>query len=334
MSQEEKIEEEINFKNYLKSLFRRKKLIVGCFFVFITIAGIISFTIPKVYRVETVLEIGKTMEEVENTSGQLIESPAQLLGKIEGDVYGIKVRQNFDIPDHEWPEIKVENPEKTNILVIFINSSDSEKAKQILVEQNNLILADHQEIVETQKELLRQNIQGIEEKIKTTQEDIKITLNKITPLEDDIVRIETKISALEEEKENLEAKISALEEQLIFEQTPGTQFALFDAKEKLANKKQETEDLYSRINSTRVTIEDYNSKINSLERTITDYNDQINLLNANIEKIRPTEIVKRSTISEAPIEPKPFLYMIIAGILGILVGVFFAFGKEWWETSK
>jgi len=289
---------------------------------------------PKVYRIETVLEVGKIKRETENGFEQLIESPIQLLGKIEGDVYGIKVRQNLNIPDQEWPEIKVENPKETNILIISAESADPEKIKQIFVAQNDLIIADHQKIIEVIKELLEKDVESIKGKIKTTQEDIKITLDKISPLENDIIRIETKILVLEEEKESLEDKVSALQEQLVFEQTPGTQFALFDAKERLAGKKQETEDLYLRINSLKGDIEDYNSKVNSFERVITDYNYQINSLNASIEEIRLTEIVKRSTISEEPIEPKPILYTVVAAILGIFLGIFWAFGKEWWETSK
>jgi len=327
-------EEEINLMDYVKVLLKRKWLILACFVVFVLFAGIISFMMPKVYKIETVLEVGRTQRETENGPEQLVESPTQLLGKIEGDVYGIKVRQNLNITEQIWPNVKVENPKDTNILVISIESADTEQAKQILMEENSLIIADHEKIIETKKELLEKEIEATGEKIETTQEDIKITLDKITPLENDISRIEAKILILEEEKGNLEDKVSALQEQLVFEQTPGTQFALFDAKERLADKKQETEDLHLRINSLRSGIEDYNSEMNSLERDITDYNSQINSFRADIEEIRPTEIVKKSTISERPIEPRPLLYMVIAGILGIFIGIFWAFGKEWWETSK
>jgi len=330
----DEFEEEINLMDYVKVLLKRKWLVIACFVFFVLVAGVISFMMPKVYKIETVLEVGRIQKETENDPEQLVESPTQLLGKIEGDVYGIRIRQNLNISEQKYPKIKAENPKDTNILVISIESADAEQAKQILMEKNSLIIADHEKIIETKKELLGKEIESIEEKIVTTQEDIKITLDKITPLENDILRIEAKIMILEEEKENLEDKISALQEQLVFEQTPGTQFALFDAKERLADKKQETEDLYLRINSLRSGIEEYNSEMNSLERAITDYNSQINSLRAGIEEIRLTEIVKKSTISERPVEPRPVLYMTIAGILGIFIGIFWAFGKEWWEKNK
>jgi len=125
-----------------------------------------------------------------------------------------------------------------------------------------------------------------------------------------------------------------LQQQLVYEQTPGTQFALFDAKEKLANKEDDIENLYLRINSLQRTIEDYNSQVNSLERTIDDYNSTIDSLNASLAGIRETKIVKAPTVSENPIKPKKKLNIVIAGVLGLFIGMFVAFGKEWWEKAN
>ena len=347
---------------YFKVLLKRKKLILGCFLVFAIGAGVISFLLPKVYKIDTSLEVGRIEKATQFIPERLAESPTQLVGKIEGDVYGIKIREKLQIPEDEWPKIKVENPKGTNLVTRAIESSEPEKAKQILEEGDRLILADHQEIIEVRKGLLEKNIktaegkiklveadiQRIENKIKSTEEDIQTTRNKIKPVENDIERINTKIAGAEEEKESLEDKVSALQQQLIYEQTPGTQFALFDAKEKLANKKQEIEDLYLRINSLKRTIEDYNLQISSLQRTMEDYNSQINSqkttienlnaqidsLKATLEEIRPTEVVKKPTISEQPVKPKKKLNIVIGGVLGLFIGVFLAFGKEWWEKNR
>ena len=440
MAQEEKqqFEEEINLMDYVKVMLQRKRLILGCFLAAAIAAGVLSFLLPKVYKIDTALEIG-VVEKV-------VEDPIQLVGKIEGDVYGIKIREALQIPEAEWPEVKVENPKGTNLVTGAIESSEPEKAKQILEEGNRLILADHQKFVEIEKKLIEQGIKTTEEKIEivksniekvknkkqssendiqriknkieslkedikgvrnkketlnkdiestrnkreTLKEDIESTRNKIKPVENDIERINIKIANAEEEKENIEAKVTALQQQLVYEQTPGTQFALFDAKEKLANKKQEIENLYLSINSLKRTLEDYNLQISSLERSIEDYNSQINSLERNIEdynsqinslersiedynssinslekgledyniqinslesqigdyyayinslrasleEIRPTEVVKKPTISEQPVKPKKKLNIVIGGVLGLFLGVFWAFGKEWWEKNR
>jgi len=392
MAQEEReqYEDEINLMDYVKVILKRKRLILGLFFGAAIAAGVLSFLMPKVYKIDTSLEVGRIEKATQFIPERLAESPTQLVGKIEGDVYGIKIREKLQIPEDEWPKIKVENPKGTNLVTKAIESSEPEKAKEILEEGNKLILAEHQEMIEVRIRLINENIRTTEEKIEivksniekvknkkqssesdiqrvknkieTLREDIESTRNKIEPVRNDITRIEKKIGNAEEEKANLEAKVDTLQQQLVYEQTPGTQFALFDAKEKLANKKQEIENLYLSINSLKRTMEDYNLQISSLERSIEDYNSQIgslergledyniqinslenqigdyqaqiNSLRASLEEIRPTEVVKKPTISEQPVKPKKKLNIVIGGVLGLFVGVFWAFGKEWWQTSS
>ena len=166
------------------------------------------------------------------------------------------------------------------------------------------------------------------------ESDVEKTKNKIKQIDEDIKRIENKIENANEEKKNLEAKIEALEKVLIYQQDPGTQFALFDTKEKLANKKQEIENLYLTINSLRRSKEDLDVQINFLKTNIESLNAQINALKASLDEIKPTQIIKSPTISEEPVKPKPLLNIVIAAVLGLFVGVFLAFFKEWWEKNK
>jgi len=47
-----------------------------------------------------------------------------------------------------------------------------------------------------------------------------------------------------------------------------------------------------------------------------------------------TEMIKAPNVSEEPIRPRPLLNMTIAGILGLFVGTFLAFGREWWQKRR
>ncbi len=330
MDQEEKSQteyDEIDLMDYVKVLLKRKWLILAVFLGAAIVAGVFSFLMPKVYKIGTALEIGQV-------AGVPIEDPGQVVEKIKGDVYGIFVREKLGIPEEKYPKIKTENLKDTRLISLAIESAEPQKAKNILEEINNLILAEHQEKIKIKKELLEQDIKTTEEKIKLVESDIEKTKNKTQPIDEDIKRIENKINNAEEEKSNLEAKIEALEKILVYEQTPGTQFALFDTKEKLANKKQEIEDLYLTINSLRRSKEDVEVQVNSLKTNIESLNAQINSLRASSDEIKPTQVVKSPTVSASPIKPRPLLNIVIAAILGLFIGVFLAFSQEWWEKSK
>lgn len=276
MNQEEKIKqeyEEIDLMGYVKVILKRKRLILAVFLAGAIIAGVFSFITPKVYKVDTSLEIGKIGGEA-----GVLESPSQVVEKIKNDVYGGLVREKLKISEANYPKIKIENPKDTNLIKMVTESSKPELAKDILEEIAHSILEGHQEVIKNKKEIL----------------------------EKDIERIKNKIKFLEEEKNNLEAKVEALQRILPYQQTPGTQFALFDAKEKLEVKKQEIENLYFQINS--------------LQRSLDD--------------IKPTQIIKEPVISEKPIKPNFILNTVAAAMLGLFLGIFFAFFAEWWIKAK
>ena len=319
--------EEIDLMDYVKVILKRKWLILAVFFGAAIVAGVFSFLMPKVYKIDTSLEVGQI-------AGEAVEVPGQVVEKIKSDVYGIFVREKLQIPEEKYPKIKIENPKDTNLITLVIESAKPPESKNILEAINNLIIAEHQEKIKTKKELIGQDIKTTEEKIKLVESDIEKTKNKIQPINEDIKRIENKIANAEEEKENLEAKVDALQKVLPYQQDPGTQFALFDTKEKLANKKQEIENLYLTINSLKRSKEDLDVQINSIKTSIESLNAQINALKASLDEIKPTQVIKSPTVSEKPVKPNKKLNIIIAGILGLFVGVFLAFSQEWWEKSK
>ena len=319
--------EEIDLMDYVKVILKRKWLILAVFFGAAIVAGVFSFLMPKVYKIDTSLEVGQI-------AGEAVEVPGQVVEKIKSDVYGVFVREKLQIPEEKYPKIKIENPKDTNLITLVIESAKPPESKNILEAINNLILAEHQEKIKTKKELIGQDIKTTEDKIKLVESDIEKTKNKIEPINEDIKRIENKIANAEEEKENLEAKVDALQKVLPYQQDPGTQFALFDTKEKLANKKQEIENLYLTINSLKRSKEDLDVQINSIKTSIESLNARINALKASLDEIKPTQVIKSPTVSEKPVKPNKKLNIIIAGILGLFVGVFLAFSQEWWEKSK
>jgi capsular polysaccharide biosynthesis protein len=335
MENEKQFDDEIDLMDYVKVIIKRKKTIFFCFFLFVLVAGIASFFIlPEIYEVSTSIEIGRLEKKIDGKEEELTEEPSILVSKIKEDIYGIQVRKDLGLPENEYPEIKVENPEDTPLVKMIIKSSEKERAKIILEKTNEMIIEDHQKIEKVTRDLIKEDILNKENKISSIEEEISIVKNKIQPLRSDIERLNNKIESTEEEKEALEDKVASLEQQLIYDQTPGTQYAFFNAKQELANKENEIENLYLRINSSQINIENYNSQINSLEDEIKDYNFQIVSLNSSLEEIRPTKIIKSPVISENSVGPRKMLNLAIAGILGIFIGTFWAFGKEWWENSK
>ncbi len=161
MNPEEKYlpEEEIDLMDYLRVILKRKGLILAIFLGSAIFAGIFSYFWPKVYKIDTVLEIGQV-------AGGIVEEPTQVVEKIEGDVYGIFVREKLGIPQEKYPKIKAENPENTRLVLIEIESNKTQEAKDILNQTIELILKEHQEKFNEKTALLEKEITETEKELE------------------------------------------------------------------------------------------------------------------------------------------------------------------------
>lgn len=227
MNQEKDIQfsdDEIDLMDYIKVLLKRKRLILAVLLVAVVAVGVLSILMPKVYKIDTILEIGWMR-------GYQVEPPLQVVGKIKDGIYG------------GYPGMKVDNPPYTSLVNIETTSKDPQKSKKILEDINETILVEHNSRINFQKKILERKIERLREKI------------------DFLIQIPT-----EQEIAVLQLEINNLQEQ--------------------------------------------------------------------IEGFWPTRVIKEPTISEKPVRPNPLLNIVIAAILGIFIGVFLAFFKEWWEKNR
>lgn len=262
MNREEKNQianEGINLIDYIRIILKKKWLILGFLLVGLIIAGVFSLSFPKSGRVETVIEIGVAGKD-------LLENPSQVVEKIKSGVYG------------DYPGIKVENPNNTNLVKIEAISEDRAQTIKALEGINNTIVRDHEEKKAAKETVVKKEIE----------------------------KIQTQINFLEEEKKTLEAKIDTLEKIPPAQQTFSIQFALLDTKGKLSNMEKEIWDLSLLINTHQKSLED----------------------------ILSTKIIKEPTAFEESLQTRILFNTILAGILGLFLGIFLALGKEWWEKNK
>jgi len=269
---------EIDLADYVRVLLKGKWLILGVTVIAVVAAVGLSLTMPKVYRVETTLELGRFGRgQTEPKASNLVEEPLQLVEKINGGIYDVSVKEALGIAEKDFPELKAENPKNTYLVEVAVESRNAQQAKDILDKVNELVLAEHREEVDAKEALL----------------------------EEDISRLETKIASVEEEKNNLEAQVAGLQAVAAYNPALEIKNALWDAKSDLESKKQEIENLYSRIISLR----------NSLE------------------EIEPTKVVRNPVVPTEPVSPKPLLNGAIAAVLGLFLGTFLAFAREWWVAN-
>jgi len=142
-------EQEVDLRDYINVLLKRKKLIIGITLAAIIIAGILSyFVLPKVYEASGSLLVNPKEATVNLTSPEQLLSPLSYLPQISVATYKEIVKSKdiekkvFDELDLSSPPhnftlsgldrmIKVENPANTTLIKVFVQYKDPVLAQKI-----------------------------------------------------------------------------------------------------------------------------------------------------------------------------------------------------------
>jgi len=153
--------EEINLMDYLKVILKRKKLILGFLLPGLIIGGALTFFLPESHRAKSIVEIGES-------SGVLLEDSAEMINKIEYDLYG-----NFS--DAEV-NVKAENLKGKNLIKIEVVSTNLENANRVLEKINESILASHANKIDSQINEVNSRREVLEKNLEELQKDISYLL--------------------------------------------------------------------------------------------------------------------------------------------------------------
>ena len=142
-------EQEVELRNYINVLVRRKKLIIGITLVAVLVSGILSyFVLPPVYEALGSLLVNPKGASVNITSLEDLLSPLSYLPQISVATYSVIIKSK-DIEKKVFDElnlssspynltlsnfdsmIKVENPANTTLIKVYVQYKDPDLAQKI-----------------------------------------------------------------------------------------------------------------------------------------------------------------------------------------------------------
>ena len=114
-------EQEIELRDYINVLLKRKKLIIGITLTAIIIAGILSyFVLPPVYK-------GSALIQPAKISSNLILNPSEIQAQIKSSSFIQKLSDDLNVSFSEINSgINVSIPQNSNFVVVEFESKDKE----------------------------------------------------------------------------------------------------------------------------------------------------------------------------------------------------------------
>jgi len=280
-------EEEIDLREYIHVLLKRKGIIILIFIIAVITAALVSyFALSPVYQSSMVFGIAL----MDN------RPPTTIVAQVENNVPVIKIHEALEIissnlildevikrndlnisSDQLRTRIEVENLKNTNFIKVSVEADSPEKAKELA---ENIV-----------KVFIEKNRNKYTKKIRLIEERIKIVKQGIAEFEKSIREIENAMKKIAASKDLSEAE---------------------------------------RYFQTSLLL---NSSSN--ERSL--HNNliyQINTLQERLNNCQDFGIISYAQLPVAPIKPNKKLNILIAGVLGLFVGIFAAFFLEFWQKGK
>jgi uncharacterized protein involved in exopolysaccharide biosynthesis len=296
---------------------------VGC----MAVVGLISFLLPPIYESSMIIEVGQIYpvpEEGIKKETELIEEPmamAAILGsdefldntrkKLKLNLTLEKMRQRLSV--EQIVELtRFQRSESTLIRVTWEDPSPR-LSVEVLDSLANQLIEQHDRIYRIAIKNFSERIVSLEGKITSSEKVIatqnryrKVMGERMCEVETGIVDYEKIIKGLNFDKANMnellffKASLNSLKEQLI--------------------------DVETEINEADLNIGEQEEKIQEARDWIANINGYIGLS-------RNTEIRSQPVLPDEPIKPDKGLNIIMAGLLGILITMFFVFFSHYTKSE-
>jgi len=403
-------EEEIDLREYIHVLSKRKSVIILIFLIAVITATITSYFIIKpVYQADVVIAVSTpkignsivdeiSLEEYKNLIKD-IEIEEKLMRKLNLDKPPLEATP-YDLEKM----ITIELPKDTDLIKMNLQASNPKLTKDILntwatlfVEKNKKLYFDEvkkakisvenrlkypeKDFFEIEEKLIRfnetDNVEAIEDEIKykiTKILDFKSRLIDIQlSLKKENVKKEQIITAINEQEKILKLNKSIVDDQFFQELISNISGAnlktanltyvseeinpiYYDLAQQLISTDISINSLILEGNQLTQNINGFNASLEDLKKELTEKKLILSQLNReysakeklynNIYK-QAEEILLTETAEEdllkitslayeprEPIKPNKKLNILIAGVLGLFVGIFVAFFLEFWQKGK
>lgn len=261
---------EIEIVGLIRALWKHKLLIVGGTLLATFIAAVVSFALPNVYEVSTIIEPGKAKESKPGEIAYIV-SPEALRESILGEAFDYKIKKELGLQGKDYPKINVYIPKNTSLLKIYAESSDPSIPASVIDAMIKLIDEEINTRIEYDKK-------DIDNQIKTT----KFRNDKIEEL----------VVLTKKQVEETKKKIKALEiskAKALAESADRTMHVLLYSNE---------------IQNQQIYINSLEEKLKNYEEEAKGASVKIDNLQLQLSRIKGMNVFKPVTISDRPVKPK------------------------------
>jgi len=309
-------EKEVDLRDYIRVIKKRKKIILLIFFVAIIVSAVLSFVLPPVYEVTSTIKIGKIVD-VDTLKKEPIESQSGASGLLKSSQFlGGTIKElnlSFTIKELR-KKISVEPIIETEDLIQI--KIETKNPSQGLNTVNYL----SEKLIQRDTEI-KKRYENEEEILARYDEEIKKISKELNKIEGNIKEMEKEANRLGIASENISREIEKR------------------MKESKSLSQAESEILVGQMENIRDKLGSYRNNINSEQQRYASFLKDLREI--QIEKVKiqrrgssniyNTEVLVPAKEPKEPIRPNKPLNIAVTAVISLLVGLGIAFSVEYFE---
>jgi capsular polysaccharide biosynthesis protein len=327
--QSQGFEQEIDLREYIEVIIRRKALILAVFFISIMYAAVMSYVAPKIYEVSMLIE--PPVVGVNDSGGPVFaDLPLSIKARIDAGAFDSGVIKALEL--NSGVTVATSQPKDSTFLKVSINEPESKKElgvkilNQFSAEINNY----YKSVIELKKNDIERCISVISNKIKNADNSIKLNEENLKIVEAWEKELMDEVKDAKSNTEQLLYKSSALFEKKV----PGDDISSL----LYTNTVQQNIAYFNHLNNQlfeiKIEKESLANTVKTLQNEINDFSMEAEKLKAAKESIHNISLIKEPRVSSSPIGPGRRKNVVVAGMLSLILGAFLAFFIEFLQKSK
>lgn len=337
-------EQEVNLRDYIRVIKKRKKTILLLFFIAVIATTVVSFVLPPVYEARLALKIGNIID-IDTLEKELIESPIAASQFLKGPQILIEAMKELKLPytlEEFGKKILIEPVRETEDLVqIKVDVNSPGEAVNIANYIGARLLERHKEIKklhESKVEILAR----YDENIKETRDQLLLMKNEIDTAKKEMEKLEVSLEALSKEIENRmkdSESLSEAEASILIGRLNDMRNRWENYRSNIAGRQQRYDNLLEKIRETQLKRTEFQRTKEQRYDTLMGELRQAQMEKTRLERINSvkmynTEILVAAEEPKAPIKPNKLLNILVAAVVGLIIGLGLAFSLEYFEKTE
>ena len=361
-------EKEVDLRDYIRVIKKRKKTILLLFLVAVIATAVVNFFLPPVYEVTLAMKIGDIID-VDTLEKELIESPIAASQFLKGPQVLIEAIKDLGLPytlEQFRKKIVVEPVRETEDLVqIKVDANDPGEVVNIANYLGTKLLGRHKEIkklYENKEEIITRYDEQVrqineeldeineskveiiaryDENIREMNDQLVLMKNEIDTAKEETVKLEASLETISKEIENKmegAGSLSEAEANILIGRLNDIRSRWQNYRSNIAGRQQRYDNLLEKLRETQLERTEFQRTKQERYDALMGELRQAQLEKTKLERIDSakmynTEVLAAAEEPKTPIRPNKLLNILVAAVVGLIIGLGLAFSLEYFEKT-